>query len=87
MGRGPGKGGHSDSPRPLWATVYDYVATWTADGRSGPRPFAVDRDVAVVRRAGPGVRVYPLDGSVPDCWRYVAEVQDAGKPADAMVYR
>jgi hypothetical protein len=28
-----------------------------------------------------------LDGSVPDCWRYVAEVQDAGKPADAMVYR
>ncbi len=27
-----------------------------------------------------------LDGSVPGCWRYVAEVQDAGKPADAMGY-
>jgi NAD(P)-dependent dehydrogenase (short-subunit alcohol dehydrogenase family) len=24
-----------------------------------------------------------LDGSRPDAWRYVVEVQDAGKPADA----
>jgi NAD(P)-dependent dehydrogenase (short-subunit alcohol dehydrogenase family) len=28
-----------------------------------------------------------LDGSRPDAWRYVAEVQDAGKPADATGYR
>jgi NAD(P)-dependent dehydrogenase (short-subunit alcohol dehydrogenase family) len=28
-----------------------------------------------------------LDGSQPDCWRYVAEVQDAGKPADVTGYR
>jgi NAD(P)-dependent dehydrogenase (short-subunit alcohol dehydrogenase family) len=28
-----------------------------------------------------------LDGSQPDCWRYVVEVQDAGKPADATGYR
>jgi NAD(P)-dependent dehydrogenase (short-subunit alcohol dehydrogenase family) len=28
-----------------------------------------------------------LDGSQPDCWRYVREVQDAGKPADATGYR
>lgn len=28
-----------------------------------------------------------LDGSRPDCWRYIAEVQDAGKPADATGYR
>jgi NAD(P)-dependent dehydrogenase (short-subunit alcohol dehydrogenase family) len=28
-----------------------------------------------------------LDGSRPDCWRYVVEVQDAGKPADATGYR
>ena len=28
-----------------------------------------------------------LDGSQPDAWRYVAEVQDAGKPADATGYR
>jgi NAD(P)-dependent dehydrogenase (short-subunit alcohol dehydrogenase family) len=28
-----------------------------------------------------------LDGSRPDAWRYVVEVQDAGKPADATHYR
>ena len=27
------------------------------------------------------------DGSQPDCWRYMVEVQDAGKPADAAGYR
>jgi NAD(P)-dependent dehydrogenase (short-subunit alcohol dehydrogenase family) len=28
-----------------------------------------------------------LDGSQPDAWRYVIEVQDAGKPADVTGYR
>lgn len=28
-----------------------------------------------------------LDGSRPDAWRYVPEVQDSGKPADATGYR
>ncbi|SDS83289.1 SDR family oxidoreductase [Actinoplanes derwentensis] len=28
-----------------------------------------------------------LDGSRPDCWRYLVEVQDAGKPADVNGYR
>ncbi|MDQ2671332.1 MAG: short-chain dehydrogenase, partial [Actinomycetota bacterium] len=28
-----------------------------------------------------------LDGSQPDAWRYMVEVQDAGKPADATGYR
>ncbi len=28
-----------------------------------------------------------LDGSRPDAWRYLREVQDAGKPADATGYR
>lgn len=28
-----------------------------------------------------------LDGSRPDAWRYVVEVQDAGKPADTTGYR
>ncbi len=28
-----------------------------------------------------------LDGSRPDAWRYISEVQDAGKPADATGYR
>jgi len=27
------------------------------------------------------------DGSQPDCWRYLVEVQDAGKPADVTGYR
>jgi NAD(P)-dependent dehydrogenase (short-subunit alcohol dehydrogenase family) len=28
-----------------------------------------------------------LDGSQPDCWRYLTEVQEAGKPADVTGYR
>jgi NAD(P)-dependent dehydrogenase (short-subunit alcohol dehydrogenase family) len=28
-----------------------------------------------------------LDGSRPDCWRYLREVVDAGKPADVTGYR
>jgi hypothetical protein len=28
-----------------------------------------------------------LDGSQPDAWRYVPEVQDAGRPADTSGYR
>lgn len=30
---------------------------------------------------------YDLDGSQPDSWRYLVEVQDAGKPADVSGYR
>jgi NAD(P)-dependent dehydrogenase (short-subunit alcohol dehydrogenase family) len=40
--------------------------------------------------SGQLARVYgftDLDGSQPDCWRYVTEVQDAGKPADVTGYR
>ena len=28
-----------------------------------------------------------LDGSQPDAWRYIVEVQRAGKPADTTGYR
>jgi NAD(P)-dependent dehydrogenase (short-subunit alcohol dehydrogenase family) len=28
-----------------------------------------------------------VDGSQPDCWRYMVEVQDAGRPADPTGYR
>lgn len=28
-----------------------------------------------------------VDGSRPDCWRYLREVQDAGRPADTTGYR
>ncbi|HEU4478440.1 MAG TPA: SDR family oxidoreductase [Pyrinomonadaceae bacterium] len=40
--------------------------------------------------SGQLARVYgftDLDGSQPDAWRYVVEVQDAGKPADVTGYR
>ncbi|SDT26776.1 NAD(P)-dependent dehydrogenase, short-chain alcohol dehydrogenase family [Paenibacillaceae bacterium GAS479] len=30
---------------------------------------------------------YDLDGSQPDCWRYLVEVMDAGKPASCSEYR
>ena len=32
-------------------------------------------------------RFTDLDGSRPDCWRYMVEVQDAGRPADTTGYR
>ncbi|HWN19158.1 MAG TPA: SDR family oxidoreductase [Gemmatimonadales bacterium] len=40
--------------------------------------------------SGQLARIYgftDLDGSQPDAWRYVAEVQDEGKPADTTGYR
>ena len=47
------------------------------------------------RAAGRGIavelaKIYgftDLDGSQPDAWRYLVEVQDAGKPADESGYR
>jgi NAD(P)-dependent dehydrogenase (short-subunit alcohol dehydrogenase family) len=56
--------------------------------------LAADPDVA--RWSGKSVsagelaKIYgftDLDGSQPDAWRYVVEVQDAGKPADVTGYR
>ena len=40
--------------------------------------------------SGQLARIYgftDLDGSQPDAWRYLPEVQDAGKPADVTGYR
>jgi NAD(P)-dependent dehydrogenase (short-subunit alcohol dehydrogenase family) len=40
--------------------------------------------------SGELARIYEfddLDGSRPDCWRYLVEVQEAGKPADPTGYR
>ncbi|GAA2037403.1 SDR family oxidoreductase [Pseudokineococcus marinus] len=40
--------------------------------------------------SGDLARVYgltDLDGSTPDCWRYLVEVQEAGRPADTTGYR
>ena len=56
--------------------------------------LAADREVARWNgqslSSGQLANVYAftdLDGSQPDAWRYVVEVQDAGKPADATGYR
>jgi hypothetical protein len=52
---------------------------------------ALAQDLNVSRWNGPSLssgqlaKIYgctDLDGSQPDAWRYVTEVQDAGKPAD-----
>jgi NAD(P)-dependent dehydrogenase (short-subunit alcohol dehydrogenase family) len=57
---------------------------------------ALARDPEVARWNGRSVssgelaRVYgftDVDGSRPDAWRYLVEVQDAGKPADVTGYR
>ncbi|MEU3841365.1 SDR family oxidoreductase [Streptomyces sp. NPDC028635] len=56
--------------------------------------LAADPDVARFNgrslSSGGLARVYgftDLDGSRPDAWRYLTEVQDAGKPADTTGYR
>jgi NAD(P)-dependent dehydrogenase (short-subunit alcohol dehydrogenase family) len=56
--------------------------------------LAADRDVerwsGQSLSSGQLAKVYgftDLDGSQPDAWRYVVEVQDAGNPADATGYR
>ncbi|MCL3995728.1 SDR family oxidoreductase [Streptomyces lavenduligriseus] len=56
--------------------------------------LAADPDVARFNgqslSSGGLARVYgftDLDGSRPDAWRYLTEVQDAGKPADVTGYR
>jgi NAD(P)-dependent dehydrogenase (short-subunit alcohol dehydrogenase family) len=57
---------------------------------------ALAQDPDVARWSGKSVssgelaKIYDftdLDGSRPDAWRYVVEVQDAGKPADVTGYR
>jgi NAD(P)-dependent dehydrogenase (short-subunit alcohol dehydrogenase family) len=50
----------------------------------------VDRWSGQSLSSGQLAKVYgftDLDGSQPDAWRYVVEIQDAGKPADATGYR
>ncbi|AUX33033.1 MULTISPECIES: SDR family oxidoreductase [Sorangium] len=63
---------------------------------AGRAVAALAADPAVARWSGQSLssgqlaRVYgftDLDGSQPDAWRYLVEVQDAGKPADVTGYR
>ena len=58
---------------------------WRDATRRSPH-FAISETLAFVGRAVVA-RFTDLDGSRPDAWRYVTEVQDAGKPADVTGYR
>jgi hypothetical protein len=43
-----------------------------------------------LRAASKTAQVYGFtdaDGTQPDCWRYIVEVQDANRPADDNGYR
>ena len=60
----------------------------------GVAALAADPDVARWNQrsvsSGELAQVYgftDVDGSAPDCWRYLVEVQDPGKPADVTGYR
>jgi NAD(P)-dependent dehydrogenase (short-subunit alcohol dehydrogenase family) len=62
------------------ATVYVTKRTTRAQRSEYDRSFS----------SGGLAKVYgftDLDGSQPDAWRYLTEVQDAGRPADITGYR
>ena len=59
-------------------------------GRAGGRPRRVALDHGKSLSSGELAKVYgftDLDGSQPDAWRYIVEVESQGKPADTTGYR
>jgi NAD(P)-dependent dehydrogenase (short-subunit alcohol dehydrogenase family) len=69
----------SESPR----FVGRAVAALAADPDVGRRNGGSFSSGGLAREYG----FTDLDGSQPDCWRYMVEVQDAGRPADPTGYR
>jgi NAD(P)-dependent dehydrogenase (short-subunit alcohol dehydrogenase family) len=79
------------------ATVSPHFAAISESPRFvGRAVAALAADPDVLRRSGGSfssgwlAREYgftDLDGSQPDCWRYLVEIQDAGLPADPTGYR
>ncbi len=69
----------SESPR----FVGRAVAALAADPNVGERNGGSFSSGGLARDYG----FTDIDGSQPDCWRYMVEVQDAGRPADATGYR
>src|SRR5262245_181112 len=76
--------------------ISPHFAISESPGFVGRAVAALARDPEVSRwngrslSSGQLAKVYgftDLDGSQPDAWRYVTEVQDAGKPADVTAYR
>jgi NAD(P)-dependent dehydrogenase (short-subunit alcohol dehydrogenase family) len=69
----------SESPR----FVGRAVAALAADPDLGRRNGGSFSSGGLAREYG----FTDLDGSQPDCWRYLVEVQNAGRPADPTGYR
>jgi NAD(P)-dependent dehydrogenase (short-subunit alcohol dehydrogenase family) len=69
----------SESPR----FVGRAVAALAADPERGRRNGGSFSSGELAREYG----FTDVDGSRPDCWRYMVEVQDAGRPADPSGYR
>jgi NAD(P)-dependent dehydrogenase (short-subunit alcohol dehydrogenase family) len=69
----------SESPR----FVGRAVAALAADPDLGGRNGGSFSSGGLAREYG----FTDVDGSQPDCWRYMVEVQDAGRPADPTGYR
>jgi NAD(P)-dependent dehydrogenase (short-subunit alcohol dehydrogenase family) len=69
----------SESPR----FVGRAVAALAADPNVGRRNGGSFSSGGLAREYG----FTDVDGSQPDCWRYIVEVQDAGLPADPTGYR
>jgi NAD(P)-dependent dehydrogenase (short-subunit alcohol dehydrogenase family) len=69
----------SESPR----FVGRAVAALAADPNVGDRNGGSFSSGELAREYG----FTDIDGSQPDCWRYMVEVQDAGRPAEASGYR
>jgi NAD(P)-dependent dehydrogenase (short-subunit alcohol dehydrogenase family) len=69
----------SESPR----FVGRAVAALAADPELGRRNGGSFSSGGLAREYG----FTDVDGSQPDCWRYMVEVQDAGRPPDATGYR
>ena len=69
----------SESPR----FVGRAVAALAADPEVGRRNGGSFSSGGLAREYG----FTDLDGSRPDCWRYLVEVQDAGREADPAGYR
>jgi NAD(P)-dependent dehydrogenase (short-subunit alcohol dehydrogenase family) len=69
----------SESPRFVGRAVGALAADPDVQGRNG----GAFSSGGLAREYG----FTDVDGSQPDCWRYMAEVQDAGKPPDPTGYR
>ena len=69
----------SPRPRASWAARWP---PWPPTPRSGRNGGSFSSG-GLAREYG----FTDLDGSQPDCWRYMVEVQDAGRPADPTGYR